>query len=342
MNMIYGCILSLLFWIFFNLNYCADNSIINKKRVVLIGIDGLLKKCMNESNASSFEYFKKQGAYTINARTIIETTSAPGWVSILCGMNSEESGIFDNSWIAPWMFGKEAKISSVTNNEPTPCVFSELKRNKPNIITKATWDWNWFINIGNISMPGSIDKEYFCNPLPERDITTYDICDKEMVDNAIESIQEDFEFLFVYFISVDYAGHLFNFCSKEYIDRISNINNYIEMIIQSLKNKKMLENTYVILSTDHGASFMKKWHGFQDDDNLITPFYIIGPGIKKNYEIQKYIENKDIAPTILHMFGYKPNILWSGNLIDEIFVDESLRMNDINISSINKLKFLYQ
>jgi len=68
-----------------------------KRRVIFIGIDGLLKRCMNEANTTSFDYLKNNGSWTMNARTIIETTSAPGWVSILCGMSSEESGVYDNS-----------------------------------------------------------------------------------------------------------------------------------------------------------------------------------------------------------------------------------------------------
>jgi predicted AlkP superfamily pyrophosphatase or phosphodiesterase len=330
---------SIIFNVIINLFSCSLDNLKEKKRVVLIGIDGLLKKCMKEANTTSFEYFKQEGSYTKESRTIIETTSGPGWVSILCGMSSEETGVYDNSWIAPWMFEKKAKIRSITNNAPFPCLFYELKRNKPDLNIKVTWDWNWFVNLGNISIPGSIDKEYFCDPYPDREIASFDKCDKEMLNNAMESIKEDFDFLFIYFISVDSAGHLFNFCSEEYIERISIINTFIEIILQSLKDNYIFDNTYLIITTDHGASYMKKWHGFQDDDNLITPMYIIGPGIKKNHKINKYTQNKDLAPTIMNLFGFEPNNFWSGKRIEDIF-EFSHNYPSLHNSNFENLKFL--
>jgi len=227
---------------------------------------------------------------------------------------------------------------------PFPCLFSELKSNNKNLILKVSWDWNWFINLGNVSFPGSIEKEYLCDPNPDREISSFDKCDKEMIDNAIKIIQDDFDLLFVYFISIDGAGHLFNFCSSEYIERISIINSYIEEIFNELKNKKLLENTHIVLTTDHGASYMKKWHGFQDDDNLITPFYMVGPGVKRNYELTKYIQTKDVASTIMHLFGYRSNPIWTGKVIEEAFensvnkVKESYYYNTAQL--YQKLKFL--
>ena len=99
-----------------------------------------------------------------------------------------------------------------------------------------------------------------------------------------------------------------------------------------------------MLTTDHGASYMKKWHGFQDDDNLITPFYMMGPGVKRNYELTKYIQTKDVASTIMRLFGYKSNPLWTGKVIEEAFGNSVNKVQESYYNNItqsyNKLKFL--
>jgi predicted AlkP superfamily pyrophosphatase or phosphodiesterase len=304
----------------------------NKKRVLLIGIDGLFKYCMNNATTTAFNYLMQEGSYTLNARTIIETASGPGWSATLCGLDTEDTGVFDNSWVAPWMFNRKAKITPITGDKPFPCVFSELKKNNPELKIKVTWNWSWLLNLGNVSIPGSIDKEYFCDPYPDRDITKIDECDKQMMENTIESIREDFDFMFLFFGSVDEAGHLFKFCSQEYIDRITNINSHIEKVILELKNSKIYENTYIILTSDHGASFMKNWHGEQDDNNIMIPFYMVGPGIKKNYELKDLVKNQDVAPTVLQLFGYSPNKLWRSRAINEAFESQ----NDLLVTNLRK------
>jgi predicted AlkP superfamily pyrophosphatase or phosphodiesterase len=322
MRYYYGILIALI------LCFCTKDIDKNKKRVLLIGVDGVFMRGMDQADTSVLKKFMTEGSYSLNARTIIETTSAPGWTSILCGLNSEDTGIFDNSWTPPWLFRKKAKITPIS--QPIPCLFEELKKLNKKIITKATWDWGWFLNFGNISIPGSIDKEYFCDPYPEREIAPYDACDKEMAQNTIESIKDDFDFMFTYFVSVDQSGHLFGFCSQEYIDRISMVNKNIEEILASLNENGIYENTYVLLTTDHGAAYKEKWHGIQDDDNINVPIYIIGPGIKRNYEIKDYIRTMDVAGTVMKMLGLTSNHLWRSKVINEAFVKENHKaINDI-------------
>lgn len=293
----------------------------NKKRVILIGIDGLMKRCMNQADTSVFRYMMREGSWTLNGRTVIEALSGPGWSNILCGLETEDTGIFDNEWRAPWMFGKRAKINPITADKAFPCVFSELKKNNKDLNIKVTWSWTWFLNMGSIAIPGSIDKEDFCDPYPELELDSWIKCDQEMYLNALKNIDADFDFLFVYFGSVDSAGHLKKFCSDEYVDRISAINNHIEGIFDHMKKAGIYNNTYVILTTDHGGEYMKNWHGMQNDDNLQVPFYIIGPGIKKGYRLTNVVKTEDVTPTILHLFGYSLNRLWRSKVVVEAFIE---------------------
>jgi predicted AlkP superfamily pyrophosphatase or phosphodiesterase len=290
-----------------------------KTRVMLIGIDGLFKRCMNESEHSSFDYMMQEGSYTLSGRTAIETLSASGWSNILCGLDTEDTGVTNNDWWAPWMYGGHSyNVTPVTGvDEPFPCIFSELKKNNKNLVTKATFAWEWFLNIGNLSMPGSLDEDMLCSPLPDMNMPPSIRCDNIMLQNGLKFIREDFDFAFVYFGSVDESGHMFGFCSPEYIDRISNINKYVEILLDELKGNGIYDNTYIIITTDHGAEYMKPWHGEWDDDNLHVPWYIVGPDVKKNYMIKAKFNDIDIPATIMNLFGYKGNPFWRSTPITE-------------------------
>jgi len=182
-----------------------------------------------------------------------------------------------------------------------------------------SYTWNWFLNLGNSSVPGSVDREDFCNPTPHDELNSFILCDNESARKAIDSMTEDFDFQFIYFGSVDQTGHNTKFCGPEYIDRISGINENIHSILDAIKNLGIQENTYVILTSDHGARYLQNWHGNQRDDNILIPFYMMGPGIKKNYEIKDYVKNEDVTPTILHMLGYPPNKIWRSRVVGDAF-----------------------
>jgi hypothetical protein len=95
-----------------------------KTRVLLIGIDGLLQRCIDKANISAFKYMMSMGSYTFKSRTAVEAVSGTGWSNILCGMDTESSGVTDNNWIAPWYYNKSNQITPISGNDsPLPCIF---------------------------------------------------------------------------------------------------------------------------------------------------------------------------------------------------------------------------
>ena len=86
----------------------------------------------------------------------------------------------------------------------------------------------------------------------------------------------------------------------------------------------MLEETYLIVTSDHGASYNTLYHGIEkDDDNLLVPWMIIGPNIKKGYKIQGFIKNADTSPTVIHALELKQNSLWRNHPVLEVFHNDN-------------------
>jgi hypothetical protein len=56
-----------------------------------------------------------------------------------------------------------------------------------------------------------------------------------------------------------------------------------------------------------------------DEKGLWTPFIIVGPGVKKNYEIQRPISHIEQYPTVMKLLNVKPPYEPDGKPLSEIF-----------------------
>lgn len=297
---------------------------IGAPRVLLIGLDGLNPSCI--SNTSFFDYFIQNGSYTYKAKSTIQAWSSTGWSSLLCSLESIDSGILDNYWTPYWLEpnNKETqKISSIEGDKPLNCIFEILKRQNNAIRTGFYYDWDWLEYFGNKYIGGTyIDDEFSCT------VDDFVVCDeiiKNMFTNKIENItsetdlKNDFDFFFLYLGSIDYIGHEKGWCGEDYQNQIKEIDQYIRKIITNLQEKGLLENTYILLTSDHGASVGAYNHGEQNDENLLIPFFAMGPEIKKNHEIVNSVYLIDIAPTVVKMMSLKKYHKWRGKVVSEIF-----------------------
>ena len=87
---------------------------------------------------------------------------------------------------------------------------------------------------------------------------------------------------------------------QEYYAIISNLDEQLGKIITYLENKRLLDNTYIIFTSDHGLSVGQ--HGLIGkqslyDHSIRVPMIISGPKIKPNSKYNSDIYLQDIVPT---------------------------------------------
>jgi len=107
---------------------------------------------------------------------------------------------------------------------------------------------------------------------------------------------------------------------NELIDLYDGEINYVDEMIGSflriLKQSHILENTFVIITADHGDEFMEHGHfghyAFLYDELIRVPLIIIGPELEGQV-ISQQVSLLDLAPTMLDMFKIEKPKAFLGN-----------------------------
>jgi arylsulfatase A-like enzyme len=93
---------------------------------------------------------------------------------------------------------------------------------------------------------------------------------------------------------------------KHYSGLVQQIDYEVGQILDALEKKGILDNTYIVLASDHGDYLGD--HGFIGkatffESSIRIPMVLMGPGIDKNQTVNEMVELTDITSTILKWAG---------------------------------------
>ena len=109
--------------------------------------------------------------------------------------------------------------------------------------------------------------------------------------------------VFLYSVHTDHAGHKHKWMSPEYIQSIEEADVEIGKFIEKMKQEGLYKDTHFMFLTDHGG--INYGHGGVSTDEMIVPWGIAGPGIKKRFKITETNNTVNTAAIILHLFKVK-------------------------------------
>ncbi len=286
----------LLFFIFGSLPFVNGQKKV--KHIILIGVDGLGAYAFNKASVPNLRNLMQQGAWSMQARTVLPSSSAANWASLLMGAGPELHGF--TTWGS-----KSPDLPSRVLDEygMFPSIFSLLRRNKPKSEIGVIYEWD---GIGYLFPKAAVNKDLNCDG--DKALTA-------AVTNYIESKKPDL--LFVHFHDVDSVGHTVGHGTPEYYAAVERTDAYIGQIIESLKRGGIYEQSVVMVTADHGG--INKGHGSISMAEMQIPWIIAGPGIRSNYNIPESIMTFDTAPTLAALLKLKTPQVWIGRPVSSIF-----------------------
>lgn len=274
------------------------------KRIVLISLDGICVDGYLKAKTPNLDALMAEGALSLDTRVVMPSVTLPNWTSHLTGSGPEQHGVVDNSW----EITKFTLPAIETDNQGYyPSVFKVLKEALPG--AKTAFYYNWI----NLLYP--YNKQYF-------DEVNYLEDDAYLpnYEKALSFLMENRKnptLVFLYSVHTDHAGHKYKWMSPEYIKSIEEADVEIGKFIDKMKQEGLYKDTHFMFLTDHGG--INYGHGGVSTDEMIVPWGIAGPGIKKGFKITEANNTVNTAATILHLFKIKKPLAWTGEVPDSIF-----------------------
>ena len=280
----------------------ADGGIKGVEHVVMIGLDGLAGNTVEAADMPTVKSMMAEGAWTLQARSILPSSSACNWASIYMGVGPEMHGY--NTWGS-----RKPDFPSITlgENGIFPTIFTVLRQHNPEINTCALYEWDVHGDlIDNKAV--SYHKHIPMGESRSTDITNaYIAYLKEHKPQFSECI----------FDSPDVEGHGYGWGSEEYMKRLPEVDALIAQIVEATKEAGMYENTIFIILSDHGG--INRGHGSISMSEMEAPLIFFGPGVKKGHKIEVPVVRYDTAPTIAYILGADVPDVWRGRPVLDAF-----------------------
>lgn len=259
--------------------------------VILTMIDGLRPDAIANTHCPTLAQLLTQSAYSLQATSIMPSVTLPCHMSIFHSVPPTRHGVTTNSWQP--MARPIPGLVDLAHKADKKCAFF--------------YDWE---PLRNLSQPGSLDFAYF------RGGAAINMgLDQVIAEEAVRYIQADQpDFAFVYFGTVDEAGHAHGWMADGYLAQLQRVDQALATLIGGLPKDAIL-----LLQSDHGGH--DRSHGTEMPEDMTIPWLVSGPGIKRGYKIDRPVSLLDTAPTLAHFLGIAPNKDWEGRFVEEIMED---------------------
>lgn len=266
------------------------------KLVILIGSDGFGAYAFENAKIPNLRAMMKEGSWSLEARTVLPSSSAANWASMVMGAGPELHGY------TTWGSKKPDMPPRVVDDYGMfPSIYSQLRKEKPDSEIGVIYEWD---GIGYLFPKAAVNKDQNADG------------DIAVTYAATAYIKEKKpNFLFVHLHDVDSVGHQIGHGTPEYYAAIERTDTHIGTILKSIEDAGIAESTLVLFTADHGG--INKGHGLITMNEMQIPWIIKGPGIKKDHELSQSIMTFDTAATIAELLKLKTPQVWIGRPVKE-------------------------
>jgi predicted AlkP superfamily pyrophosphatase or phosphodiesterase len=251
------------------------------KSVVIVSIDGARPDLLLRANAPVFRSLLARGSYTMWARTTAVAVTLPSHTSMLTGVEPRKHGI---EWNSDLKFAEP-----VYPRYPTIFELARKVGYSTALVTGKT-------KFSFLNKPGTID-DASINEGPT-------VTDKVVAETAARLILEKQpRVMMVHFAKVDTVGHAKGWGTDEQMAAIEEADAALGLVIAAIEKAGKTDRTYVILTADHGGAGLT--HGPEDARSRHIPWVIVGPGVRKNYDMARVeamqVETYDTFATVCEL-----------------------------------------
>lgn len=265
----------------------------NIARVLIVSFDGLRPDAIQAAEMTTVMSLMQNGAYTLNAQTIVPSLTLPSHASMLVGACPAKHIVRWNEYVPENGYALGTDIFDLANNAGLRTVMVAGKEKLRQVTEPSSTDFFGFVD--------STDK-------------VNDIISLETM--AIEEIRKGFDLMFLHFPDGDLAGHADGWMSNEQLLAYRLDDKSLGLIFDVMKSRNLYDDTLIIITADHGGH--DTTHGSDLPEDLTIPWIISGPLIVRN-ELATQVYTMDTAATVAFALGLPIPTEWDGIPVYEAF-----------------------
>lgn len=252
-------------------------------KVLLIVSDGMRPDAVAENETVKF--LKANGTYTMNARTVLPSSTLPCHMSLFHSVDPERHGITTNTY--------------VPQVRPIDGLIEQLDKKGKNCAMFYNWE-----QLRDLSRPDHLCRSVYVS----RRHYGYEDSTREVFNTAKATLKgSDIDFAFLYLVWPDEEGHDHGWMSERYLYAANECCDMVGELIRELGGE------YVIIFTaDHGGH--GRGHGTDLYEDMTIPMFFLGEPFEPGKEAED-LSIKDIAPTVAHLFEADIPREWEGKII---------------------------
>ncbi len=262
-------------------------------RVLIVSFDGLRPDAIAEAKMVNVMSLMQSGAYTLNAQTIMPSTTLPAHASMLTGMCPAKHIVRWNEYVPQNGYARGTDIFDLVHGAGLQTAMVVGKEKLRQVTEPPSTDFFAFVDETD-----KID-----------DFTTIEKL-------AINQVKIGFNLMFVHFPSGDLAGHEEGWMSRLQLKAYAKDDRAFGSILQALKDRGMYEDTIIIVTSDHGGHDTS--HGTDAPEDMTIPWIISGPRVFPG-ELTSPVHTMDSAATIAFVLGLPIPPEWDGEPVFEAF-----------------------
>jgi predicted AlkP superfamily pyrophosphatase or phosphodiesterase len=260
--------------------------------VIFVMVDGARPDALDAASCPNLDALRAAGSATMQAQSVLPSVTLPCHVSIFHSVPPTRHGITTNVF--------------VPMARPLPGLIEQARAAGKR--TASIYNWE---PLRDVSRPEQVAYSYYREPPLDQ---TYD---DAVGAEAVRLLREEsaaFDFVFLYFGSVDAAGHACGWMSPEYLEQVQRVDGLLGRVLDV-----MPLDTTIVVHADHGGH--DRTHGTDMPEDMTIPWIAAGPAIRRNHRIAAPVSLLDTAPTLAHALEIAPHAAWEGRIIEEIFVE---------------------
>jgi parallel beta-helix repeat protein len=277
----------------------------NLKRLIVIGIDGFqYNHYVDMLNAGNLTNFTRLMQYngrnlTLNITGHTQTITAPGNAELHTGLNSTHNNITDNTCSKSIPSGNTTweRLALFNSSIKTGLVYGKQTCYVPDgILNNAKPAIGWYYNRTLYDNTDWIDGTECAY---DRNVST------KAAEFIVNNTNSSF-YLFMYFGTPDCSGHAHTDQSLEYNLSFMEIDRALGVLLDTLRDQGLENNTPIIITADHGWNTGTTGHSTFNADTAVLPVITNNISMIANPTLLGVRQQCDIAPTTLNYFGMLP------------------------------------